>query len=62
MHKWVIFASHDKVIISIDKNLQGPKTYLCTKFGCSVADCVGGVGGQRNKYVDMHYGKFYVLF
>lgn len=26
--------------------------YLCTKFVCSVPDCGGAVGGQRNKLAE----------
>lgn len=42
----------DNVIISdIDKNLSGPKMYLCVKFGYSTPDPVGGIGGpDSNTY------------
>lgn len=42
----------DVIIYDVVKNFQEPKMYLCTKFVCSVPDCGGGVGGQRNKLAE----------
>lgn len=37
----------DTIIFDIDENLQGPKMYLCAKFG---SQCLGGVCGQTNRF------------
>lgn len=49
----IVRQCEDVIISDIDKNLQGPKMYLCANFGCSTPDCVGGVRGQRNTETDL---------
>lgn len=48
----MVARQHDDIISDTDKNLRGPKTYLCAKFGCSTPDCVGG---ESNKYKDREF-------
>lgn len=36
---------NDIIISDVDKNLQGPKIYLCARSGCST-DCVEGIQRQ----------------
>lgn len=42
----------DVIICDVVKNFQEPKMYLRTKFVCSIPDCGGAVGGQRNKLAE----------
>lgn len=51
-------------IFDIFKNLQGPKVYLCARFGCLPLDGLGRVHRQINKRTDrdlVYYGQNIVL-
>lgn len=37
------------IISNLDKTIQGPKVYLCARFGFLTPDHSGGVYGQRNR-------------
>lgn len=48
-HCVVVGKRHDASVISgVDGTLQGPEMCLCSQFGCSIPDRVGGVCRQRS--------------